>query len=100
MSPPLHGHPAITSNETEIFLPPWFADASREGQLVISVSDGTVHVDEDAQRVFWRHAEGKEGHVHEIRIRDMRVRVDEGRMWKWVLALVLVLLGIVVRGIL
>jgi hypothetical protein len=98
-SPPLHGHPAITTDETEIFLPPWFADASRAGKLVISCSDGTVRVDEDAQRVFWRHEETREGYVHEMRVRDMTVKVDEGGVWMWVLALVCILLGIIERGI-
>lgn len=97
-SPPLHGHPAITSNETEIFLPPWFADASRQGKLVIACSDGTVRVDEEAHRVIWQHNEMGEGYAHEIRIRDMSVKADEGAVWMWVMALVVILLGIIVRG--
>lgn len=96
-SPPLHCHPVITSETTEIFLPSWWADASRMGKLVVACSDGTVRVDEDAQRVLWTHAVRREGFVHEIRIRDMSVpRAESGISWIWVLALVVLLLGLTV----
>lgn len=79
---------------TEIFLPSWWADASREGKLVVSCSDGTVCVDEDAQRVWWTLGNEKQGFVHEIRIRDMSIaRAESGVAWMSLLALVAVLLG-------
>jgi hypothetical protein len=100
-SPPLHSHPQITNETTEVFLPSWWADASRKGKLVVACSDGTVRVDEDAQRVYWVHEVQNEGFVHEIRIRDMSfARAQWDAAWVWVLAMLVLLLGLllVMRG--
>ncbi|KAJ9098743.1 hypothetical protein QFC21_004391 [Naganishia friedmannii] len=90
-SVPLHGHPSITSRVTEIYLPPWLADASLKGQLLIKCSDGSVKVDEEQQRVFWAHEVTEQGFVHEIRIRYMgRTVGEDARSWWWMVLLAVV----------
>lgn len=64
---------------------------------MVSCSDGTVRIDEEAQRLWWTHGVQTEGFVHEIRIRDMKVERPQGNIpWMSVVALVLVLLGMLV----
>jgi hypothetical protein len=91
-SPPLSAHPTITSQVTEIYLPPWLAEASLQGQLLIKCSDGSVIVDEEQQRVFWTHEVIEERYVHEIRIRYMGpIRSEEGDWsWRWMVLLAVV----------
>lgn len=82
-----------------MYLPPWLADASQKGQLLIRCSDGNVKVDEEQQRVFWTHDVLEDGFVHEIRIRYMgRIGVEGSRSWWWMvlLAIICILVGMIV----
>ncbi|KAJ9121910.1 hypothetical protein QFC24_004492 [Naganishia onofrii] len=90
-STPAQAPPQTTSRITEIFLPPWLAEASSKGKLVISCSDGTVRVDETQLRVFWTHEVTAEGFVHEIRIRYKRRAGMEGIRPFWWLVLLVIL---------
>jgi hypothetical protein len=79
--PPLTGHPAITSRETEIFLPPRFVQAyqtpSITGPFSIVLSDGSWTVDQDRQVLIWTHTDDTQGAKHSIKMRIRRIE-DEG----------------------
>ncbi|KAJ9114765.1 hypothetical protein QFC22_005641 [Naganishia vaughanmartiniae] len=84
-------HSQTPSRITEIFLPPWLAEASSKGKLAISCSDGTVRVDETQMRVFWTHEVNEEGFVHQISIRYRRKTGSEGIRPFWWMVLLLIL---------
>ena len=97
--PPLTGHPAITSNHTEIFLPPRFVRAWQGPTITrpfgIDVSDGSWKVDPDRQVLIWTHTDLEAGAKHSIQMRIKRLDDAGPGMKETIIYILLALLAVI-----